>query len=52
VIALAKARNMTVVTLEARTGNLEKPRVPDVCDVLGIPWMNLYDFIDAQDWTF
>ncbi|MGQ0779104.1 MAG: DUF4411 family protein [Pseudonocardiales bacterium] len=43
---------MTVVTLEARTGNTKKPRVPDVCEVLGVPCMNLYDFIGEQDWNF
>ncbi|MGY6657636.1 DUF4411 family protein [Amycolatopsis sp. TRM77291] len=52
VIALAKARGMTVVTLENKTGNLEKPKVPDVCEVLGVPWLNLYDFIEQQDWSF
>jgi Domain of unknown function (DUF4411) len=52
VIALAKARGLTVVTPEVQTGNFDKPRVPDVCEALGVPWMNLYDWIDRQDWSF
>jgi hypothetical protein len=51
VIALAMARGMTVVTLEGLTGNASKPRVPDVCEQLGVPWTNLADFIDEQNWT-
>ncbi len=51
VIALAMARGMTVVTLEGRTGNTNKPRIPDVCEELGVPWRSLADFIDEQDWT-
>lgn len=50
VIALAHARNGTVVTQETPR-NITKPRIPDVCDDLGIPWMTLPAFVDAQGWT-
>jgi hypothetical protein len=50
VIALAYARNGTVVTQETPR-NLQKPRIPDVCEALGIPWMTLPQFVDAQGWT-
>jgi predicted nucleic acid-binding protein len=52
VIATAKARDMTVVTLEALTGNTAKPRVPDVCQILGVPCIDLYDFIEELGWSF
>uniref|UniRef100_UPI003F49B116 DUF4411 family protein n=1 Tax=Amycolatopsis sp. CA-096443 TaxID=3239919 RepID=UPI003F49B116 len=35
--------------LTHETGNLEKLKVPDVCQVLGVPWLNLYDFMERQD---
>jgi hypothetical protein len=50
VIALAYARNGTVVTQETPR-NLTKPRIPDVCEDMNIPWMTLPDFVDAQGWT-
>lgn len=50
VIALAHARQGTVVTQETPR-NIKKPRIPDVCDDLGIPWMTLPEFVDAQGWT-
>lgn len=52
VIALASARSMTVVTLEHWTGNAAKPRVPDVCETLGIRWIDLWDFIEEMGWKF
>jgi hypothetical protein len=51
VIALAHARGGTVVTQETPR-NINKPRIPDVCIDMGIPWMTLPDFVDAQGWTF
>lgn len=52
VIALAMARNGVVVSEETRSGNLYKPRIPDVCDSLGVPVLNLMGFIESQRWTF
>ncbi|CAA0121735.1 Uncharacterised protein [Mycolicibacterium vanbaalenii] len=52
VIALAMVRNGTVVTEETATGNLDKPRIPDVCGDLGVPCLNLMEYIEAQGWTF
>ncbi len=52
VIGLAIATNGTVVTEETRTGNLDKPRMPDVCEALGIPWLNLIGFIKEQGWSW
>ena len=50
VIALAHDRGGTVVTQETPR-NLNKPRIPDVCDDLDIPWMTLPEFVDDQGWS-
>ncbi len=44
VIALAQARNLTVVTGERGTGRIEKPKIPDVCKALGIPCIEIVEF--------
>jgi hypothetical protein len=50
VIALAHARGGTVVTQEVPR-HLNKPRIPDVCAALQIPWMTLPQFVNSQGWT-
>ncbi len=52
VIALARARNGVVVTEETLSGNLSRPRIPDVCEAMGIWWVNLVRFVQEQGWTF
>lgn len=52
VIGLARARNGVVVTEELLTGNIGRPRIPDVCDAIGVPWLNLVRFVQEQGWTF
>jgi Domain of unknown function (DUF4411) len=52
VIALASARDGVVVTEETLSGNLAKPRIPDVCDAMGVKWLNLIRFVGQQGWTF
>lgn len=51
-IAIAKANDYTIVTMEERIGNLnpknpmsKEPRIPDVCDALGVECINLYDLM-------
>lgn len=51
VIGLALARGGTVVTQETPR-NLEKPRIPDVCDAMGILWRTLPQFVNDQGWKF
>ena len=51
VVALALARGGSVVTQE-EPRTLNRPRIPDVCEALSIPWMTLPQFVDAQGWTF
>ncbi len=52
VIALARARDGVVVTEELLTGNIERPRIPDVCAAMGVRWLNLVGFVQEQGWTF
>lgn len=50
VIALARARGLIVVTGEKATGNLKKPKIPDVCNDLGVPCIEIVDFFRKQGW--
>jgi PIN domain nuclease of toxin-antitoxin system len=50
VIALARARRLTVVTAEKATGKLAKPKIPDVCKDLGIACIEVVDFFRQQGW--
>jgi uncharacterized protein DUF4411 len=52
VIALAQANDGIVVTEETLSGNLAKPKIPDVCDAMGTPRLNLVRFVQAQGWVF
>jgi hypothetical protein len=52
VIGLAIARSGIVVTEESATGRLDKPKIPDVCEALNVPCLNLIRFITQQGWTF
>lgn len=50
VVGLALARGGTVVTQETPANSPRKPRIPDACLAVGVPWMTLPDFVDAQGW--
>ena len=50
VIAIAMVKSGTVVT-EETDGNIAKPRIPDVCDALGVHCLTLMEYIEAQGWT-
>lgn len=52
VIGLAIARSGTVVTEETATGNIDRPRIPDVCQALKVPCVSLIGFITQQGWSF
>jgi uncharacterized protein DUF4411 len=51
VIAVARVRNLTVITAENATGKLDVPRIPDVCGDLGISWIRMLDFFREQKWA-
>ena len=52
VIALAKTRGAVVLTNEFPNGSLEKPKIPDVCDALGIPYCRLTQLFETEGVTF
>jgi len=52
VIALARARDGVVVTEETLSRNLSKPKIPDVCDAMGVRRLNLLGFVQEQSWVF
>ncbi len=51
VIALAQIHQCPVVTEENRGGD-SRPKIPDVCDQLGIGWMKVADLVEALAWSF
>ncbi len=51
VIGLARLQNCVVVSAENRR-TLKNPKVPDVCDDMGIPHMKLVDVFSQEGWVF
>jgi len=51
VIAVAKCYGCCVVTGETPSNKIEKPKIPDVCEVLGIRWIRLLDLFREQGWV-
>lgn len=52
VIALARVHDCAVVTEETLSRKLSKPKIPDVCDAMGIRHLNLLGFVQEQRWVF
>lgn len=52
VVALAIVHGGTVVTQELKSGSTTKPRIPDVCEGMDVPWLSLPGFVADQGWTF
>lgn len=52
VIALARVHDGAVVTEETLSRNLTKPKIPDVCDSMGVRSLNLMGFVQEQGWVF
>jgi len=52
VIAMAKYFNCAVVTHEQATGNLNGPKMPDVCKQERIRVMQFHHLVMQQGWTF
>jgi len=51
IIALARTEGLTVVTSEKPKGPGGQ-KVPNVCNDLGVPWLNLVPFFEKQGWRF
>jgi hypothetical protein len=52
VIALAKVRDLTVLTGEKHSRTPGVVRIPDVCDHFKIPFINIMGLIKRQGWKF
>lgn len=52
VIALAKVKGAIVVTGERHSGSLDKPKIPDVCDAMGIRCVSLVEMMEEEEWSF
>lgn len=50
VIALAQTRGLGVVTAEKASGNIAKPKIPDVCKALRLQCVEVIDFFRIQGW--
>jgi hypothetical protein len=51
VIATARVKSLTVVT-EEKGGTTTKPKIPSVCQALGVPCVNVLSFLRDQGWSF
>jgi hypothetical protein len=51
VIALASINNCTVVCEEGK-GKASTPKIPDVCEALGVPCIRLLNLVREQGWTY
>jgi len=52
VIAVARIRGATVVTGEGSDGTENRPKIPYVCERLGIECVKFVDVIRLEGWTF
>ena len=52
VIAVARQRNAIVVTGEGAGGTQDRPRIPYICDQLGIECIKFLDDIGLEGWKF
>lgn len=50
VVALAVVEGCTVVTGERPSGNPARPKIPDVCDGMGVRCIGMVDLIREQSW--
>lgn len=51
-VAAGKKYGYTIVSAENRMKPIEKPKIPNLCDQLGVPCMTLLEFIKANGWVF
>lgn len=52
VVATAHTTGTAVVTQERPTGRPLRPKIPEACGHVGVPWMSLLDLIKAEGWVF
>jgi hypothetical protein len=52
VIGVARMKSATVVTGEGSDGTATRPKIPYVCQQLGVPCIRLLDLIRTEGWVF
>lgn len=52
VIAVAKVYGCKVVTGERPNNHPQKPHIPDVCNDMGLIWMDILQLCREQEWSF
>lgn len=52
VIAVAKVHKCKLITGEKPSNSPQKPHIPDVCNDIGIAWMDLLQLCREQKWSF
>lgn len=52
VIGLAMIKEGAVITGERPTHSEKRPHIPDVCDGMGVRWLNLLQLFREQKWIF
>lgn len=52
VIAVAHVRGATVVTGEGADGNANRPKIPYICDGMGLPCLRFLGVVQAEGWRF
>ncbi len=52
VVAVAIRHQAIVVTAERRTGNLNGPKIPDVCEARNVRWIRFLDLLRQEGWQF
>lgn len=52
VIALAQVNGLTIVTQERRPGSPDSPTIPRVCNHFGVRYMDTFQFMRTEGWTF
>lgn len=53
VVAFGKTKNLTVVTWErGANGSTTKPKIGDLCNELGVKFIDVHTFIQEKGWKF
>lgn len=52
IIAHAQISHSVLVTGEKPTGSLKRPKIPDVCKELRIPWISIQQLMREEKWVF
>ena len=52
VIAVAKVHGCRLITGEKPNNHPQRPHIPDVCNDVGITWMDVLEFCREQHWSF